>query len=144
MKEWFIYIPEEGDWLVKYTGEKERDARLAYLAQFGVKRMPANSVLWSRPFQVGKQQYLLVPHSIRDDKKARRWSVFNNVTQQKIKDKGGKVRVFKSGQKAQELIDRLNNQEADLIREYMEAGLKRRKYRSATAHGIKLRQRKRA
>lgn len=143
MREWFVYIPEEGDWSLRYTGDKERDARLAYLAQFGVKRMPAGSRIWSRPFQIGKQNYVVVPHTLKaGDKKARRWAVFNNSTGDKVRDKGGKVRVFKSGEPAQDLVDKFNRELKEVVEEYLENNPKRRKYRKAAAKGYRSRQRR--
>jgi hypothetical protein len=45
--EWFIYIPEEGDWPIDYDGDNLYAAKAAYLKWAGRKRLPAGSVIWS-------------------------------------------------------------------------------------------------
>lgn len=48
-KEWFIYIPDEGDWpITTYAGPDKEKARLAYLKWAGRKRLPAGAVIWGR------------------------------------------------------------------------------------------------
>ena len=47
-KEWFIYIPEEGDWQIDYDGEKEEEARKVYLKRSNRERLPTKSRIWSR------------------------------------------------------------------------------------------------
>jgi hypothetical protein len=46
--EWFIYIPEEGDWIIDYKGKDPKKARQKYLKWSNRKRIPKNSKIWSR------------------------------------------------------------------------------------------------
>jgi hypothetical protein len=48
MTEWYIYIPDEGDWPINYNGRSHEQARLAYLQWAGRQRLPAGAVIWSR------------------------------------------------------------------------------------------------
>ncbi|MGH3428232.1 MAG: hypothetical protein ACRDQZ_11820 [Mycobacteriales bacterium] len=41
--EWFIYIPEEGHWPIRYSGSDAGRAKAAYLRWAGRKRLPAGS-----------------------------------------------------------------------------------------------------
>jgi hypothetical protein len=50
--EWFIYIPEEGDWPIHYSGPSAKEARLAYLRWAGRKRCPDGSKIWFREYPV--------------------------------------------------------------------------------------------
>lgn len=43
---WYIYIPEEGDWPINYSGDNKKEAREAYLKWAQRKRLPKNSVIW--------------------------------------------------------------------------------------------------
>lgn len=40
---WFVYIPEEGDWPIKYEGKSWEKARKTYLRWAGRKRLPAGA-----------------------------------------------------------------------------------------------------
>jgi hypothetical protein len=46
--EWFLYVPNSGDWRINYNGDSAIEARKAYLEQSGYKRLPNNSHIWSR------------------------------------------------------------------------------------------------
>lgn len=43
--EWFIYIPEEGHWPIKYNGNDPKKARKAYLKWAKRKRLPPGSFI---------------------------------------------------------------------------------------------------
>jgi hypothetical protein len=46
--EWFIYIPEEGDWPIKYNGTDKDKAKATYLKWAKRKSLPKGSRIWSR------------------------------------------------------------------------------------------------
>ena len=46
--EWFVYIPEEGDWPVYYDGKSHAGARSAYLKWANRKKLPPGAVVWRR------------------------------------------------------------------------------------------------
>lgn len=48
-REWFIYIPDEGDWPIDYYGHSKKEARIVYLKWSGRTRLPRGSKLWNRP-----------------------------------------------------------------------------------------------
>lgn len=59
---WFIYIPEEGDWPIKYTGDSKEEAKAAYLKWANRKSLPAGSKIWQQKDvdeskQVSEQDY---------------------------------------------------------------------------------------
>ncbi len=47
--EWFIYIPNEGDWPINYDGDDPKEARAVYLKWAERKRLPAGSKIWYEP-----------------------------------------------------------------------------------------------
>lgn len=48
-REWYIYIPEEGDWPIAFDGDSPAAARRAYLKWAGRTRLPAGARIWQRP-----------------------------------------------------------------------------------------------
>lgn len=48
MKNWYIYIPEEGDWPIDgYSGDSKSEAKAAYLRWAGRKTIPKGARIWS-------------------------------------------------------------------------------------------------
>jgi len=45
-KQWFIYIPEEGDWPIKYDGDSKEEAKAVYLKWAKIEKLPAGSRIW--------------------------------------------------------------------------------------------------
>ena len=45
-KEWFIYIPKQGLWLINYTGDSKEEAEAAYLKQSGDESLPSGSKIY--------------------------------------------------------------------------------------------------
>ena len=44
---WYIYIPEEGDWPISYTGKSREKARKVYLKWANRKYLPAGAYVWN-------------------------------------------------------------------------------------------------
>ena len=47
-KEWFIYIPDEGDWPIKYSGDSKEEAKVVYLKWADRESLPSGSKIWYR------------------------------------------------------------------------------------------------
>lgn len=44
---WYVYIPEEGDWPIRYSGTSKVEATSAYLAWAKRKTLPRGARVWS-------------------------------------------------------------------------------------------------
>jgi hypothetical protein len=43
---WYVYIPDDGDWPINYSGTSIKEARAAWLKSIGEKSLMRGSYIW--------------------------------------------------------------------------------------------------